>query len=245
MRQVAVVTGGSRGIGRACALGLARAGMDVVVNYHENRERALEVVDTIHSYGVRAIAVQADVSRSGQVKRLFEETAQAFGTIDVLINNAGISDSTLGMMISDQQMERSIDTNLKGCMYCCKQAALLMVRNKRGKIINLSSVSAFKGLTGQSLYSATKGAVNAYTKVLAKELARFNIQVNAVAPGFIETDMVSALPAAKQEEYLKLIPARAFGKPEDVANLVCFLSSGKADYITGQVMLVDGGLEIG
>ncbi|QUL55899.1 3-oxoacyl-ACP reductase FabG [Paenibacillus tritici] len=245
MKQVAVVTGGSRGIGAACALGLAQTGMDIVVNYRENKDRALEVVEAIRSYGAQAVAVQADVSQSSQVKRLFAEAVTAFGRVDVLVNNAGISDSTLGMMITDEQLDRCIDTNLKGCMYSCKQAALLMMRNKRGKIINLSSVSSIKGLTGQSLYSATKAAVNAYTRVLAKELARFNIQVNAVAPGFIETDMVSALSAAKQAEYLELIPARTFGRTEDVANLVCFLGSGKADYITGQVMVVDGGLGIG
>jgi 3-oxoacyl-[acyl-carrier protein] reductase len=244
MRQVAVVTGASRGIGRSCALKLAKSGFDVVVNYHSSEEKAMEVVNEIKSYGCEAIAIKADVSKSKEVQSMFKEVMSQFGRVDVLVNNVGIVEDSFIMMLSEDSFDRSIEINLKSYFYCCKQAALKMFKNKKGKIVNISSVSSIKGIPGQAVYSATKGAINSLTFVLAKELAQYGVQVNAVAPGFIDTDMLSSISEDKKNQYLSEIPLGRFGRPEEVGSLVSFLCQPESEYITGQVIVVDGGLNL-
>ena len=244
MKRVAIITGASRGIGRACALRLARDGINIVVNYNNSFDMAMEVVEQVKEIGVDAIAVKADVSLSKEVQLLFKETMSYFGKLDILVNNVGIVDDAYVMMLSDSSIDRSLDINLKSYFYCCKHASLKMFKNKSGKIINISSVSAIKGISGQAVYSATKGAVNSLTKVLAAELAPHGIQVNAVLPGFIQTDMISSIPEEKKKQYIDLIPLKRFGDPDEVAETVSFLCNEKVNYITGQTIVIDGGLSI-
>ncbi|MFZ5988142.1 MAG: 3-oxoacyl-ACP reductase family protein [Bacillota bacterium] len=244
MKRVAVVTGASRGIGRACALRLARDGISIVVNYNNSPEKAMEVVEEIKKAGSESIAIKADVSSSKEVQALFRETINHFGQLDILVNNVGIVDDSFIMMLGDSSLDKSLSINLKSYFYCCKQAALKMFKQRRGKIINISSVSSIKGIPGQSVYSATKGAINSMTGALAAELAQYGIQVNAVAPGFIDTDMLNSVPEDKKKQYIDLIPLKRFGKADEVAETVSFLCSGNVDYITGQVIIIDGGLSI-
>ncbi len=244
MRRVAIVTGASRGIGKACAIKLAEDGIDIVVNYNNSEEAATKVVEEIKKLGCDAIAVKADVSKNSDVKMLFKEAHNHFGRLDILVNNVGVVDDAFIMMFSDSSLERSLDINIKSYFYCCRQAALKMFKNKCGKIINISSVSSIKGLPGQSVYSATKGAIDSMTRVLAKELSVHGIQVNSVAPGFIETDMTSGMDLDMKNKYAELIPLKRFGTTEDVAEMVKFLCLEKCTYITGQVFIVDGGLSL-
>ena len=242
--KVAVVTGASRGIGRACALRLAEDGMTVVVNYSRSEAAALEVVEQIKAKGGDAIALRADVSDPAAVKEMFKTVWKTYGQIDVLVNNAGIVRDEYLLMLTEDSLNTCLDLNLKGYFYCAQQAVLKMFRKKSGVIVNMSSVSSKMALAGQSVYSATKGAINSMTQTMAKELAPYGIRVNAVAPGFIETEMIDALPADKREEYLKNVPLGRFGKVEEVAAMVSMLASDATSYLTGQVIVLDGGLSL-
>lgn len=244
MSKTAIVTGASRGIGRACALRLAKAGMDVAVNYNSSEEEAMKVVDAIKEMGQEAVAIKANVSDRKEVGALFREAFKQFGHIDVLVNNAGVVDDAYLLMLNMDSLDRSMDINVKGYFYCCQQAALKMFKQKSGRIVNVSSVSSKLALAGQSVYSATKGAVNSMTATLAKELAPYGIQVNAVAPGFIGTEMIEAIPEEKKAEYLKNIPMGRLGTVEEVAEVVNMLCSDAGSYITGQVIVMDGGLSL-
>lgn len=242
--KVALVTGASRGIGRACATRLAECGYDVAVNYVSNEAKAAEAAAEIERLGRRAITVKADTADLKAVQAMFREVHKAFGRLDVLVNNAGVVDDAYLLMINEDSLSRSLDINIKGYFHCAQQAALKMMSKKQGQIINISSVSSVLAVEGQGVYSATKGAVNSMTATLAKELAPRGIRVNAVAPGFIETEMIDAIPADKKEEYLKAVPMRRFGTADDVANVVAALCSDAFSYMTGQVIVLDGGLSL-
>ncbi len=242
--MVALVTGASRGIGRACAVKLAERGYDVAVNYNSNEAKAAEVVAEIEKLGVKAAAFKADTADLKAVQNMFREVQKTFGQLDVLVNNAGVVDDAYLLMINEDSLSKSLDINIKGYFHCTQQAALKMMSKKSGKIINISSVSSVLAVEGQGVYSATKGAVNSMTATLAKELAPRGIQVNAVAPGFIATEMMDAIPEEKKQEYLKAIPMNRFGSAEDVANTVAALCSEAFGYMTGQVIVLDGGLSL-
>ena len=244
MKKIAVVTGASKGIGRACALRLAKDGMLVIVNYSHSDESAQALVEEIQSFGGEAEAYKADVSDLEQVKEMFQYVAKKYEKVDVLVNNAGIVRDEYLLMLQKETLDKCMELNVKGYFYCAQQAVLKMFPQKSGIIVNMSSVSGKMALAGQAVYSATKGAVNSMTQTMAKELARYGIRVNAVAPGFIGTDMVAQLPEAKKKEYLKEVPMRRFGEVEDVANLVSFLCSDESRYMTGQVLVLDGGLSL-
>lgn len=238
----AIVTGGSRGIGKAIALTLAAHGANVAVNYTSNEAAALAVVKELEQLGVKSIAVKADVSKAEEVENLVQEVLNHFGSIDILINNAGITRDNLIIRMSEQEFEDVINTNLKGAFLCTKSVAKVMIKQKSGKIVNVSSVVGITGNAGQSNYAAAKAGLIGFTKSMAKELAKRGIKVNAVAPGFIETDMTAVLPEKIKEEMLKTIPLGRSGNPADVANTILFLSSEYSDYITGQVIHIDGGM---
>lgn len=242
--MVALVTGASRGIGRACALKLAEDGYDIAVNYNSNETKAAEVVAEIEKLGRKAAAFKADTADLKAVQGMFRDIQKEFGQLDVLVNNAGVVDDAYLLMINEESLSRSLDINIKGYFHCAQQAALKMMSKKHGKIINISSVSSILAVEGQGVYSATKGAVNSMTATLAKELAPRGITVNAVAPGFIETEMIDAIPEDKKEAYIKAIPMGHFGTAGDVANVVSSLCSEAFDYVTGQVVVLDGGLSL-
>lgn len=243
MEKVALVTGASRGIGRACALKLAECGYDVAINYVSNEAKAQEVVSAIEAMGRKSIAIRANTADLKEVQAMFRGVHKQFGRLDVLVNNAGVVDDAYLLMINEDSLTRSLDINIKGYFHCAQQAALKMIKSG-GRIINISSVSSILAVDGQGVYSATKGAVNSMTSTLAKELAPRGILVNAVAPGFIETEMIDAIPAEMQEEYLKAVPMHKFGKAEDVANVVASLCTEAFDYMTGQIIVLDGGLSL-
>lgn len=242
--KVAIVTGASRGIGRSCAIRLAQDGYTVVVNYSHSDQKAIETLDEIKALGGDGMICKADVSNLDDVKRMVKEVYKAYGTIDVLVNNAGIVRDELLLMLNKDNLDACFNLNVKGYFYCAQQCALKMFKKKSGVIINMSSVSGQFALAGQSVYSATKGAVNSMTHTLAKELAPYGIRVNAIAPGFIETEMLDAIPEDKKEEYLKNIPLHRLGKASEVAALVSHLCSDEMSYITGQVITIDGGLSL-
>ena len=242
--MVALVTGASRGIGKACALKLAEDGYDIAVNYNSNDAKAAEVVAEIEKLGRKVRAFKADTSDLKAVQGMFRDIQKEFGQLDVLVNNAGVVDDAYLLMINEESLSRSLDINIKGYFHCAQQAALKMMSKKFGKIINISSVSSILAVDGQGVYSATKGAVNSMTATLAKELAPRGITVNAVAPGFIETEMIDAIPDDKQEAYRRAIPLGHFGTAKDVANVVSSLCSAAFDYVTGQVIVLDGGLSL-
>ncbi len=242
--KTAIVTGASRGIGKACAIRLAKDGYAVVINYSSSDEQAQAVLKEITEAGGTAMVYKADVSDLNQVKKMMRDVAKEFGGIDVLVNNAGIVRDEYLLMLQQDTLDKCMDLNVKGYFYCAQQAVLKMFRQKSGVIINMSSVSSKFALPGQSVYSATKGAVNSMTQTMAKELAGYGIRVNAVAPGFIETEMLDAIPEEKKEEYLEHIPMHRLGKSEDVANIVSALASDAFSYVTGQVIVLDGGLSL-
>ncbi len=240
--KVAVVTGASRGIGRAIAVELARRGARVVVNYNRSAEAAAEVVAAIEADGGEAVAVQADVGDFEQAARLIKAAKNAFGQIDVLVNNAGITRDQLLMLMKEGDWDDVLRINLKSVFNCCKAVARLMVRQRRGRIINITSVSGISGQGGQTNYAASKAGIIGFTKSLAKELGPRSITVNSIAPGFIPTDLTNDLPEELKQQAIEATPLRRLGKPEEIAYAVAFLASDEAAFITGEVLTVDGGL---
>ena len=240
--KTALVTGASRGIGRAIALRLAAEGARVAINYAGNVKAAEEVKAAIEAAGGTAILCRADVADSAAVEAMVADVAKEFGAIDILVNNAGITRDTLLMRMKDEDFAKVLDTNLKGVFYCTKAVSKLMMKKRSGRIVNMASVVGLVGNAGQTNYAAAKAGVIGFSKSAAKELASRGITVNAVAPGFIGTDMTADLPESVKEKALSDIPLGRAGQPEDVANAVLFLASDQASYITGQVVNVDGGM---
>ncbi|RIN79046.1 3-oxoacyl-[acyl-carrier-protein] reductase [Staphylococcus simulans] len=242
MSKSALVTGASRGIGRSIALQLAEEGYNVAVNYAGNKEKAEAVVAEIKDKGVEAFAIQADVANPDEVKDMIQEVVKQFGSLDVLVNNAGITRDNLLMRMKEQEWDDVINTNLKGVFNCIQKATRQMMKQRSGAIINLSSVVGAVGNPGQANYVATKAGVIGLTKTAARELASRNITVNAVAPGFIVSDMTDALNDDLKDQMKSQIPLGRFGEDTDIANTVAFLASDKAKYITGQTIHVNGGM---
>lgn len=242
MTKIALVTGASRGIGRAIALKLAQDGHHVVVNYSGNVEKANEVVEEIKTIGQQAITLQCDVSDHEAVKAMIKEVVEHFGAIDIIVNNAGITKDTLMMRMKAEDFKAVIDTNLLGVFNVVQASTRQLLKQKSGKIINLSSIVGSIGNAGQANYVASKAGVEGLTKTFARELASRGITVNAVAPGFIVSDMTDKLSDEIKSDMLSQIPLNHFGAPEDIANVVSFLASEQANYITGQTIHVNGGM---
>lgn len=242
--QVAIVTGASRGIGRAIVLKLAEAGYDIAFNYAKSKDAAEQLEKEVKGFGVQVFSKQVDIKDLASVKAFIDEVKQTLGGIDILVNNAGIIIDKPLMMMTEEDWNQVIDTNLNGCFNATKACVFTFMKQKRGCVINISSVSGVIGLAGQTNYSATKGGINAFTKALAKEVAGFGIRVNAIAPGFIETEILSGFNEEKKKQIVDMIPLQRMGKVEDVANCVLFLLSDAANYMTGQVIVLDGGLAI-
>lgn len=240
--KVAIVTGGTRGIGRAIALKLADHGANIVINYRNSDKEAEELKAILEGKGVKVLTVKCDISNFEDSKNLMDKCKEVFGKIDILVNNAGITKDTLIMRMKEEDFDNVIDVNLKGTFNCAKHASAIMLKQRFGKIINMTSVVGIAGNAGQVNYASSKAGVIGLTKSLAKELGSRGITVNAVAPGFINTDMTASLSEKVKEEASKNIPLKRLGDPEDVANLVGFLASDAANYITGQVINVDGGM---
>lgn len=238
----ALVTGGSRGIGRAIALTLAAAGAHVVVNYRSNEAAAQEVVGQIAAAEGKATAIQADVSQGEEVERLVKGTIEAAGKIDILVNNAGITRDMLLLRMKEEDFDAVIQTNLRSVYLCTKAVLRPMTRQRSGRIVNITSVVGLMGNAGQANYAAAKAGIIGFTKSTAREMASRNITVNAVAPGFVETELTDVLGEDARKAILDSIPLGRLGQPQDVASLVCFLASDAATYITGQTLTVDGGM---
>ena len=242
--KTAVVTGGSRGIGRAICLELARGGANVMLCYAGNEQAALDTVAACEALGAKAAAMRCDVSKTDEVKALVDAALQQFGAVHILVNNAGITRDGLLMTMKEDAWDQVLDTNLKGAFLTMKAVARTMMKQRYGRIVNLSSVVGLHGNAGQVNYAASKAGVIGMTKSLAKELASRGVTVNAVAPGFIDTDMTAALPQAARDALLPTIPTQRLGAAEEVAQAVAVLASDQAAYITGQVLAVDGGMSM-
>ncbi len=242
--KTALVTGASKGIGKASALKLASMGANVAVNYYSSKNEALDTVKQIKSLGVDSIATQANVGKLGEVDLMISEVTNKFEKIDILVNNAGIIHDGLLLRMSDDAWANVIDTNLNGTFYCSRAAIKLMFKSKWGRIINIGSVVGLRGNVGQTNYSASKAAINGFTFALAKEVATRNITVNTITPGYINTDTVEVLSDKQKEAIMSWIPMQKFGDVEDISNMVGYLASNSARYITGQTISIDGGMAI-
>jgi 3-oxoacyl-[acyl-carrier protein] reductase len=240
--RIAVVTGGSRGIGKAIALELAENGANVVINYSKDSKGAQEVAENIRNKGIDCLTIKANVSFASEVENMVETIIERYGRIDILVNNAGITRDSLLARMKEKDWDDVIDINLKGVYNCTKSVVKIMMKQRWGRVVNISSVVGITGNPGQTNYSAAKAGIIGFTKSCARELASRGITVNAVAPGFIRTDMTDKLRNEIKKELESKIPVGRLGKPEDVAHTVLFLVSSKADYITGQVINVDGGM---
>jgi 3-oxoacyl-[acyl-carrier protein] reductase len=240
--KVALVTGAGKGIGRAIALKLAQHGASIVINYRSSAKEAEEVIEEIRNSGGKAEMVQGDVSNFEDANKVIKFAVESFGRLDILVNNAGITKDTLLLRMKEEDFSKVLDVNLKGVFNCTKHASAVMLKQKSGKIINISSVVGLMGNAGQSNYAAAKAGILGFTKSIAKELGTRGITVNAIAPGFITTDMTEVLSDKVKEKLIENVPLKRLGSPEDVANLAAFLASDNAGYITGQVINVDGGM---
>ncbi|MCC5911997.1 MAG: 3-oxoacyl-[acyl-carrier-protein] reductase [Clostridiaceae bacterium] len=240
----ALVTGGSRGIGKAIALKLAEHGANVIINYTSRPDAAQGVVEELKQYNVKAKAIKCDVTNNEDIIAMMKVVDEEFDSIDILVNNAGVTKDNLLMRMKEEDWQQVMDVNLKGVFLCTKAVIRKMMKQKYGRIINISSVVGVMGNAGQSNYSASKAGVIGFTKSIAKEVAAKGINVNAVAPGFIDTDMTAVLSEDVKQQLVSSIPLKRYGKPEDIANLVLFLSGDVSNYITGQVISVDGGMAI-
>lgn len=240
--KVAIVTGGTKGIGKAISLLFAEEGARVVANFSKDVEAAENLMDEAKSKRLNVGLYKADVTQVELVKEMAEEIFGKYGRIDVLVNNVGLIRDNFLMLMSDEDWDSLMKTNLNSLFYCCKAVVRKMIPEKRGKIVNISSISGILGTSGQTSYAATKGGVISFTRSLARELGPFNIQVNAVAPGLIESEVVSKMPKEKVDAIIKLTSLGRMGKPEEVAQTVLFLASDHSNYITGQTIIVDGGI---
>jgi 3-oxoacyl-[acyl-carrier protein] reductase len=238
----AIVTGGTRGIGREIAKTLAENGANIAINYRNYNEEIESLIEELKSFGVKVVAVKCDVSDEEEVNNFIKEVKDNFESIDILINNAGITKDGLIIRMNEKDFDDVINVNLKGTFNTTKAVSAVMVKQRYGKIINISSVVGVTGNAGQCNYAASKAGVIGFSKSVARELAARNINVNVIAPGYINTDMTKVLPDRVKEEVLKTIPMKKIGEPKEVANLALFLSSNLSDYITGQVINVDGGM---
>ncbi|WAM35253.1 3-oxoacyl-[acyl-carrier-protein] reductase [Caldicellulosiruptor acetigenus] len=240
--KVALITGASRGIGRAIALKFAQNGANVIINYSSSQSQAEELKEEIEKIGTKAMIIKCDVSNADEVSQMFSQVEKEFGRLDILVNNAGITKDGLILRMNEEDFDKVIAINLKGAFLCARAAAKMMVKQRSGNIINISSVVGIAGNIGQANYAASKAGIIGLTKSLAKELASRNIRVNAIAPGFIKTDMTEVLSDKVKEVMLSSIPLGRFGEADEVANVALFLASNLSSYITGQVIVVDGGM---
>lgn len=240
--KTAVVTGGSRGIGKAIAMKLAALGANIVINYNSNSASVDQVIKDIEELGVKAVKIQGDVSSFEDAEKIIKTAVSEFGSLDILVNNAGITRDGLILRMKEEDFDKVIDVNLKGTFNCTRHASQIMLKQRCGRIINIASVVGIAGNAGQANYAAAKAGIIGITKSAARELASRGITVNAVAPGYIDTDMTHVLPEKTKEAILGSIPLKKMGKPEDVAEAVAFLASDSASYITGHVLNVDGGM---
>lgn len=240
--KVALITGASRGIGRAIALKFAQNGANVIINYSSSQSQSEELKEEIEKIGTKAMIIKCDVSNADEVSQMFSQVEKEFGRLDILVNNAGITKDGLILRMNEEDFDKVIAINLKGAFLCARAAAKMMVKQRSGNIINISSVVGIAGNIGQANYAASKAGIIGLTKSLAKELASRNIRVNAIAPGFIKTDMTEVLSDKVKEVMLSSIPLGRFGEADEVANVALFLASNLSSYITGQVIVVDGGM---